>query len=119
MGRVWGFGFGVSMREEEPIGVRRDFGAIYSLYLRPPKRGAKTSRVILKVTWEDDAEDAGAEVRSCTFEVDLERERLTALGRKGNSLPAERFPAKWFCEWARRVAPSKGPKRNEKSSSEL
>jgi len=81
-------------REEEPLAVVRDFGAIYSLFLRPGKRGA--NRVILKVTWEE----ANAE-RSCVFEIDLERERLVALGRKGNSLPAERFSAKWFCDWAR------------------
>ena len=89
-------------REEEPVSIVYDFCAIYSLYLRPQRRGVKApGRVILKVTWEDAESEQDDGLRSCAFEVDLERERLTALGRKGNSLPAERFPAKWFCQWAR------------------
>ena len=89
-------------REEDPLCVACDFGVVYSLYLRPPSRGGKAPpRVILKVTWEDAAAPQDSEVRSCAFELDLERERLIALGRKGNSLPVTRFPAKWFCDWAR------------------
>jgi len=88
-------------RDEEPVAVACDFCAVYSLYRRPTRRGAHTSaRIILKVTWEDPASDQDG-LRSCAFEVDLERERLVALGRKGNSVPAERFPARWFCAWAR------------------
>jgi hypothetical protein len=82
-------------REEEPLCVECDFGVVYSLYQRPGKRGAPP-RVILKVTWEETEAE-----RSCTFEIDLKRERLVALGRKGNSLPAERFDSAWFCAWAR------------------
>jgi hypothetical protein len=91
------------VREEEPISVECDFGVVYSLYLRPPQRGSKTRRLIVKVTWEEKDPLPDAELRSCTFELDLERELLTPLGRKGNSLPAQQFDAKWFCQWARRA----------------
>src|SRR5438552_3336823 len=88
-------------REEEPIAIACDFGVVYSLYVRPTMRGTKIfRRLILKVTWENTEAPKDAEMRSCTFELDLERERLIALGRKGNSLPAERFSAKWVCDWA-------------------
>jgi len=90
------------LREEEPFAVSCDFGVVYSLFLRPAKLSALPPRVILKVTWEDEERpEPDGETRSCTFELDLARERLIVLGRKGNSLPAERFPAKWFCDWAR------------------
>jgi len=91
----------MAMREEEPISEFCDFGVVYSLYLRPAKNNS-APRVILKVTWEEKDAKPNEELRSCTFDVDLDRERLIALGRKGNSLPPERFPAKWFCNWARK-----------------
>lgn len=84
-------------REEEPLRVVCDFGVTYRLYMRPVRRNpAAPWRAILKVSWEE-----AAELRSCVFEIDLARERLIALGRKGNTLPAERLPAKWFCDWVR------------------
>ncbi|HYF51735.1 MAG TPA: hypothetical protein VEJ63_20130 [Planctomycetota bacterium] len=87
-------------REEQPIAVACDFGVVYSLVLRAGQ-GDGSPRVILKVTWEDE-ESPNGETKSAVFELDLTRNRLIALGRKNNSLPAERFPAKWFCDWARR-----------------
>jgi len=96
-------------RDEEPVAVACDFSAVYSLYLRPVKRGGFGStgvvRILLKVTWEDPASELDG-LRSCAFEIDLRRERVVALGRKGNSMPADRLPAKWFCEWARSVLPA-------------
>jgi hypothetical protein len=94
-------------REEEPICEEVcDFGVIYSLVLRQSKGAgwaarAQPARLILKVSWEEHLPERESTIRSCAFELDLARERLTALGRKGNSLPVGRFPAKWFCNWAR------------------
>jgi hypothetical protein len=94
------------MREEEPLAVACDFGVVYSLYLRPAKSGA---RIILKVTWEETGGPADPDgTRSSTFEVDLKRNRLIAQGRKGHALPADRFPAQWFCDWARRAVGERG-----------
>jgi hypothetical protein len=94
-------------REEDPICETCDFGVIYSLILRPAKGAgwvnAKPPRLILKVSWEELLPSCETETRACTFELDLAREKLMSLGRKGNSLPAERFPAKWFCDWARQA----------------
>lgn len=89
------------MREEEPLSVACDFGVMYSLYLRPAKKSG--TRIILKVTWEENDGPANDGQRNATFEVDLRLNRLVALGRKGSALPVDRFPAKWFCDWARRV----------------
>ncbi len=91
-------------RDEEPAAVACDFSAVYSLYLRPVKRGGSV-RIILRVTWEDTASELDG-LRSCAFELELARERIVALGRKGNSMPADRLPAKWFCDWARSVLPA-------------
>jgi hypothetical protein len=93
-------------REEEPIATACDFGVIYSLYSRPQSRASAAPRLILKISWEDKK----GEVQSSTFELNLERETLTALGRKGNSLPPERFDPKWFCEWARRSLKASAPR---------
>ena len=98
---------GARSREEEPLAELLDFGVVYSLFVRPPARGAISSRLILKVSWEEHGtgepggNDSKTEGQSCAFEIDLARERLVALGRKNHSLPPERFCAARLCRWAR------------------
>ena len=89
-------------RDEEPLRTVCDFGAVYRLYLRAPKRGrSEDPRLILKVTWEDMGGAGEKELQSGTFEIDLPRNRVIALGRKGNGFSAKNLPADWFCRWAR------------------
>lgn len=91
-------------RDEEPLRTVCDFGATYRLYLRAPKRGTSaTPRLILKVTWQENAPQPEKETQSGTFEIDLDKNRVIALGRRGNGFPARNLPAEWFCNWARKA----------------
>jgi hypothetical protein len=87
------------MLKERLISELCDFGVIYSLYVSRATSSAP-SRAFVKISWED---SPAGEVRthSSVFELDLKNERLRALGRKGNQLPAEHFSAEKICAWAR------------------
>lgn len=75
-----------------------DFGVVYSLYARG---GAPSRRALVKASWEEPGAGGDPVTRSCVFELDFKREKLNALGRKGNQLSAQQFPAARICAWAR------------------
>ena len=85
------------MLRDRLISESCDFGVVYSLYAR---MGGPMRRAILKASWEERGADGEPLTRSSVFELNFERRQLIALGRKGNQLPAENFPAARICDWA-------------------
>ena len=96
--RVTSYGLRVAtMLKDRLISESCDFGVVYSLYARAGKSGR---RAIIKASWEEPGADGDPLTRSCVFELNFKLERLIALGRKGNQLPADNFPGKRICAWA-------------------